>query len=181
TVAELAVERAKRLVELGQDVVVLLDSLTALARAYQDTAHSSRSGAGLDAGAAHLAKRFFGGARKVENAGSLTMIATLTSGGTEREEQIAEAFPGTATSEIVLDPDLVAAGRFPAIDVRASATRRPQELFDLDELAHRQALARMLADRSAPEALAWLTESLGSATNEAFLSSIRVTPAEKAA
>src|SRR5699024_9047678 len=85
TVAELAVERAKRLVELGQDVVLLLDSLTALARAYHASAHANRSGSGLDVGAAHLAKRFFGAARKVENAGSLTMIATLTSGGTELE------------------------------------------------------------------------------------------------
>lgn len=136
-VAELAIERAKRLVELGQDVVVLLDSLTRLARAYNlATPPSGRilSG-GVDAGALYPPKKFFGAARNIENGGSLTIIASaLVETGSKMDEVIFEEFKGTGNMELKLDRSLSDRRIFPAIDVNASGTRREELLFTPDEL-----------------------------------------------
>ena len=136
-VAELAIERAKRLVELGQDVVVLLDSITRLGRAYNLAAPASGRilSGGVDAGALYPPKRFFGAARNIENGGSLTIVASaLVETGSKMDEVIFEEFKGTGNMELRLSRQLADRRIFPAVDVNASGTRREELLFSPEEL-----------------------------------------------
>jgi transcription termination factor Rho len=136
SIAELALERAKRLVELGHDVVILLDGLTRLGRAYQHTVPASGRAldGGMDAGALHPPKRFFGAARNVEGGGSLTVLATaVVESGSRTDEVILEELADTSNLELRLDRDLAERGLFPAVDVRRSGTRRAELLLDREE------------------------------------------------
>jgi transcription termination factor Rho len=146
-VAELTIERAKRLVELGKDVVVILDGITRLARAYNLAAPASgriMSG-GIDAGALYPPKRFFGSARNVEEGGSLTIIATaLVETNSKMDEHIFEEFKGTGNMELRLDRRLSERRIFPAIDVDASSTRHEELLFDRQQLNQVWKLRRVL-------------------------------------
>ena len=156
-VAELAFERARRLVEAGQDVVVFLDSLTRLARAYQavlDGDGGAANGA-LSPAALRGPKRLLGSARAVEEGGSLTVIATvLVETGAAVDTAVYDAFHGTGTMELVLDADLARQGLAPAVDLAASATRREEVLVPPDRLARLQALRQSLARLPAADALA---------------------------
>ncbi|HMO11760.1 MAG TPA: transcription termination factor Rho, partial [Actinotalea sp.] len=137
TVAELAIERAKRLVELGQDVVVLLDSITRLGRAYNIAAPASGRilSGGVDSSALYPPKRFFGAARNIEHGGSLTILATaLVETGSKADEVIFEEFKGTGNMELKLSRTLADKRIFPAVDVDASGTRREEVLIAPDEL-----------------------------------------------
>ena len=137
TVAELAIERAKRLVELGQDVVVLLDSITRLGRAYNlaGAGHRPILSGGVDSTALYPPKRFFGAARNIENGGSLTILATaLVETGSRMDEVIFEEFKGTGNMELKLDRKLADKRIFPAVDVDASGTRKEEILLSGDEL-----------------------------------------------
>ena len=147
-VAELAIERAKRLVELGQDVVVLLDSLTRLSRAYNLAAPASGRilSGGVDASALYPPKRFFGAARNIENGGSLTILATaLVETGSKMDEVIFEEFKGTGNMELRLSRSLADKRIFPAVDIYASSTRREEELLSADEIKITWRLRRALA------------------------------------
>ena len=145
TVAELAVERAKRLVELGHDVVVLLDSLSRLGRAYAAVAASTRTGSGIDPAALHPAKRIFGAARKAEEGGSLTIIATAAvETGSRADEIVIDEFAGTANWELRLSRSLADLRRYPAVVVSASGTRREELLLGADEVAAVWELRRSL-------------------------------------
>jgi transcription termination factor Rho len=138
TVAELAIERAKRLVELGHDVVVLLDSITRLGRAYNLAAPASGRilSGGIDSTALYPPKRFLGAARNIENGGSLTILATaLVETGSMMDTVIFEEFKGTGNAELKLDRKLADKRVFPAIDIDASGTRREEILMAPDELA----------------------------------------------
>ena len=138
TVAELAIERAKRLVELGHDVVVLLDSITRLGRAYNLAAPASGRilSGGVDSTALYPPKRFFGAARNIEDGGSLTILATaLVDTGSRMDEVIFEEFKGTGNLELKLDRKLADKRIFPAVDVDASGTRKEEILLGSDELA----------------------------------------------
>ncbi|GAA1944208.1 transcription termination factor Rho [Agromyces allii] len=148
TVAELAIERAKRLVELGHDVVVLLDSITRLGRAYNLAAPTSGRilSGGVDASALYPPKRFFGAARNIENGGSLTILATaLVETGSKMDEVIFEEFKGTGNSELRLSRQLADKRIFPAVDVNASSTRREEMLLSPDEVKITWKLRRALA------------------------------------
>jgi transcription termination factor Rho len=148
TVAELAIERAKRLVELGYDVVVLLDSVTRLVRAYNQVVPASgRSAAtGLDAAALAPAKRFFGSARNIENGGSLTILATALDGtGSAADEAVLEEFAAAANTELKLSRHLAERRVYPAVDVNASGTRREELLMGPDEVKVTWRLRRALA------------------------------------
>ena len=148
TVAELAIERAKRLVELGHDVVVLLDSITRLGRAYNLAAPASGRilSGGVDASALYPPKRFFGAARNIENGGSLTILATaLVETGSKMDEVIFEEFKGTGNSELRLSRQLADKRIFPAVDVNASSTRREEMLLSADEVKITWKLRRALA------------------------------------
>ncbi len=137
TVAELAIERAKRLVELGHDVVVLLDSITRLGRAYNLAAPASGRilSGGVDSSALYPPKRFFGAARNIENGGSLTILATaLVETGSKMDEVIFEEFKGTGNMELRLSRKLADKRIFPAVDVNASGTRREEILMSKEEL-----------------------------------------------
>ena len=173
TVAELAVDRAKRLVELGYDVVVLVDSITRLARAYdQVVAPSGRTvGGGLEAAALLHAKQFFGAARNIENGGSLTILATaLTDSGARADEVILQEFRGTANLELHLSGQLAEKRIFPAIDVTASGTRREEMLMGPDEVKVTWQLRRALASHDVQEALdVVLSQLRDSASNVEFL------------
>jgi transcription termination factor Rho len=154
-VAELAIERAKRLVELGHDVVVLLDSLTRLGRAYNLAAPANGRllAGGVDATALHPPKKFFGAARNREQGGSLTILATaLVDTGSATDEVILEEFTGTANSVLKLDGDIAARRTFPAIDVVASGTRREDLLLTREEAEIVEKLRRSLVDRTPVEA-----------------------------
>ncbi|MGO2658809.1 transcription termination factor Rho [Mycetocola reblochoni] len=156
TVAELAIERAKRLVELGQDVVVLLDSITRLSRAYNLAAPTSGRvlSGGVDASALYPPKRFFGAARNIENGGSLTIIATaLVETGSKMDEVIFEEFKGTGNSELRLSRQLADKRIFPAVDVNASSTRREEMLLAADEVKVTWKLRRALAGLDPQQAL----------------------------
>jgi transcription termination factor Rho len=148
-VAEMVLERAQRLVEHGRDVVVLLDSITRLARAYNLTISAtgrSLSG-GLDPGALHKPKRFFGAARNIENGGSLTIIATaLIDTGSRMDEVIYEEFKGTGNMEIHLDRRLSEKRIFPAVDISKSGTRREELLLSQKELQGVYAIRKHLSD-----------------------------------
>lgn len=154
-VAELAIERAKRLVELGQDVVVLLDSLTRLSRAYNLAAPASGRilSGGVDAAALYPPKKFFGAARNIENGGSLTIIASaLVETGSKMDEVIFEEFKGTGNMELRLSRQLADRRIFPAIDVNASGTRREELLFSQEELKVIWQLRRALGTLDVAEA-----------------------------
>ncbi|GLI25994.1 hypothetical protein ARHIZOSPH14_02360 [Agromyces rhizosphaerae] len=156
TVAELAIERAKRLVELGHDVVVLLDSITRLGRAYNLAAPASGRilSGGVDASALYPPKRFFGAARNIENGGSLTILATaLVETGSKMDEVIFEEFKGTGNSELRLSRQLADKRIFPAVDVNASSTRREEMLLSNDEVKITWKLRRALAGLEPQQAL----------------------------
>lgn len=156
TVAELAIERAKRLVELGRDVVVLLDSITRLGRAYNISAPTSGRvlTGGVDASALYPPKRFFGAARNIENGGSLTILATaLVETGSKMDEVIFEEFKGTGNSELRLNRSLADKRIFPAVDVNASSTRREEMLLSPDEVKITWKLRRALAGLEPQQAL----------------------------
>ena len=156
TVAELAIERAKRLVELGHDVVVLLDSITRLGRAYNVSAPASGRilSGGVDASALYPPKRFFGAARNIEHGGSLTILATaLVETGSKMDEVIFEEFKGTGNSELRLSRQLADKRIFPAVDVNASSTRREEMLLSPDEVKITWKLRRALAGLDPQQAL----------------------------
>ena len=156
TVAELAIERAKRLVELGHDVVVLLDSITRLGRAYNLTAPPSGRilSGGVDASALYPPKRFFGAARNIENGGSLTILASaLVETGSKMDEVIFEEFKGTGNMELRLSRQLADKRIFPAVDVNASGTRREEMLMSSDEVKITWKLRRALAGLEQQQAL----------------------------
>jgi transcription termination factor Rho len=162
-VAEMVIEKAKRMVEYGHDVVILLDSITRLARAYNtEIPHSGKilSG-GVDANALHKPKRFFGAARKIVNGGSLTILATaLVDTGSRMDEVIFEEFKGTGNMELHLDRRLVEKRIWPAVDVNKSGTRREELLLDPEELKRIWVLRRVLNDMNPVEAMELLTGKL---------------------
>ena len=163
TVAELAIERAKRLVELGRDVVVLLDSITRLGRAYNLAAPASGRvlSGGVDASALYPPKKFFGAARNIENGGSLTILATaLVETGSKMDEVIFEEFKGTGNSELRLSRQLADKRIFPAVDVNASSTRREEMLLSSDEVKITWKLRRALAGMDQQHALGVILEKL---------------------
>ncbi|HUE95975.1 MAG TPA: transcription termination factor Rho, partial [Longimicrobiaceae bacterium] len=158
-VAEMVLEKAKRLVEHGRDVVILLDSITRLARAYNVTVpHSGKilSG-GVDANALHKPKRFFGSARNIEDGGSLTIIATaLVETGSRMDEVIFEEFKGTGNMELILDRHIADKRIFPAIDINRSGTRKEDLLLDEMELSRVYLLRNFLSDMPPAEAIEFL-------------------------
>lgn len=159
-VSEMVIEKAKRMVEYGKDVVILLDSITRLARAYNTEApHSGKIlTGGVDASALQKPKRFFGAARKVEEAGSLTILATaLVETGSRMDDVIFEEFKGTGNMELHLDRRLVEKRVWPAIDINKSGTRREELLMDPDELRRVWILRRVLNDMNPVEAMELLT------------------------
>jgi transcription termination factor Rho len=163
TVAELAIERAKRLVELGRDVVVLLDSITRLGRAYNVSAPTSGRvlSGGVDASALYPPKRFFGAARNIENGGSLTILATaLVETGSKMDDVIFEEFKGTGNMELRLSRQLADKRIFPAVDVNASSTRREEMLLSPDEVKITWKLRRALAGMDQQHALGVILEKL---------------------
>nr|WP_280925100.1 transcription termination factor Rho [Bifidobacterium sp. ESL0784] len=176
TVAELAIERAKRLVELGQDVVVLLDSMTRLARAYNIAAPASGRvlSGGVDAQALYPPKKFFGAARNIENGGSLTIISSaLVETGSKMDEVIFEEFKGTGNMELRLSRDLANKRLFPAIDINASGTRREELITPSDELAVIYRLRRLLGGLEPEQAYQTIVPRLKkTATNRDFLQAI---------
>jgi transcription termination factor Rho len=173
TVAELAIERAKRLVELGQDVVVLLDSITRLGRAYNLAAPPSGRilSGGVDAAALYPPKKFFGAARNIENGGSLTIIASaLVETGSKMDEVIFEEFKGTGNMELRLSRSLADKRIFPAVDVSASGTRREEQLMGADEVKVTWKLRRALAGLDTAQALeSVLTKLKDTGSNVEFL------------
>jgi transcription termination factor Rho len=180
-VAELAIERAKRLVELGHDVVVLLDGITRLGRAYNLSAPASGRilSGGVDSAALYPPKKFFGAARNIENGGSLTILATaLIESGSKMDEVIFEEFKGTGNMEIRLRRDFADKRLFPAIDVIASGTRREELLLSEEEMSIVWKLRRLLGSLDGQQALELLLERLRkSQTNIEFLMQVqRTTP-----
>ncbi len=185
TVAELALERAKRLVELGRDVVIILDGITRLARAYnlaQPATGRIMSG-GVDSGALYPPKRFFGAARNIEEGGSLTILATaLVETGSKMDEVIFEEFKGTGNMELRLDRHLAERRLYPSIDVNASSTRHEELLFSPGQLQQVWKLRRVLnvlaADGSAAAGLELLMDKIRSTkSNDDFLADIAKGPA----
>jgi len=176
-VAEMVIEKAKRMVEYGRDVVVFLDSITRLARAWNSECPSSGKilSGGIDANAMQRPKRFFGSARKVQEGGSLTIIATaLVDTGSRMDEVIFEEFKGTGNQEIVLDRQLVDKRIWPAIDINRSGTRREEMLMDPEEHRRVCMLRRVLNEMSPTDAMDLLTTRLRKTkTNAEFLMSIK--------
>jgi transcription termination factor Rho len=177
TVAELAIERAKRLVELGHDVVVLLDGITRLGRAYNLAAPASGRilSGGVDSAALYPPKKFFGAARNIEDGGSLTILATaLIESGSKMDEVIFEEFKGTGNMELRLRRDLAEKRIFPAIDVVHSGTRREELLMGKEELAIVWKLRRVLAGLDGQQALELLLERMRKTqTNLEFLMQVQ--------
>ena len=175
-VAEMVIERAKRLVELKKDVVILLDSITRLARAYNNVVPSSGKvlTGGVDANALQRPKRFFGAARKVEEGGSLTIIATaLVDTGSRMDDVIFEEFKGTGNCEIHLDRKLVDKRTFPALDINKSGTRKEELLMPEDELRRVWVLRKVLNPLSVVESMELLLDKLSKAkTNLDFLNAM---------
>ncbi|WP_456383080.1 transcription termination factor Rho [Hydrogenimonas sp.] len=173
-VAELVIEKAKRRVEMGKDVVILLDSITRLARAYNTVTPSSGKvlSGGVDANALHKPKRFFGAARNIENGGSLTIIATaLVDTGSRMDEVIFEEFKGTGNSEIVLSRNIADRRIYPAIDIIKSGTRKEELLTDPNTLPKIWALRNAMHQMDEIEALKFLySKMLKTKNNEEFLS-----------
>ncbi|MBI4429320.1 MAG: transcription termination factor Rho [Ignavibacteriales bacterium] len=175
-VADMVLEKAKRLVEAKKDVVILLDSITRLARAHNTVVpHSGKilSG-GVDANALHRPKRFFGAARNIEEGGSFTVIATaLVETGSRMDEVIFEEFKGTGNSEVVLDRKLSDKRIFPAIDVNRSGTRKEEILFEEEELNRVWILRKLVSDLTPVEAMEFLLEKMrGTKSNKEFLKSM---------
>jgi transcription termination factor Rho len=175
-VASIVLEKAKRMVECGHDVVILLDSITRLARAYNTVVPSSGKilSGGVDANALHKPKRFFGAARNVEGGGSLTIIATaLIDTGSKMDEVIFEEFKGTGNMELQLDRKLANKRVYPAIDVPASGTRREDLLMREDELQRVWILRKFMSDMNSNEAMEFLLSKMkGTRNNEEFLLSM---------
>ena len=175
-VANIVLEKAKRLVECGHDVVILLDSITRLARAYNTVAPSSGKvlSGGVEANALQKPKKFFGAARKIENGGSLTILATaLIDTGSKMDGVIFEEFKGTGNMELQLDRTLANKRMFPSIDITKSSTRRDDLLLDRDTLQRMFILRKHLADMKPDEAMEFLMKHMrGTMNNEEFLSSM---------
>ncbi|EKD31133.1 MAG: hypothetical protein ACD_77C00389G0003 [uncultured bacterium] len=175
-IANIVLEKAKRLVECGHDVVILLDSITRLARAFNTVQPASGKvlSGGVDANALHKPKRFFGAARNIENGGSLTIIATaLTDTGSKMDEVIFEEFKGTGNMELQLDRKLSNKRIFPAVDVTLSSTRRDDLLFDKETLNRIWILRNYLADMNSVEAMDFMkTRLLRTDNNYEFLISM---------
>ena len=175
-VASMVLEKAKRMVECGHDVVILLDSLTRLARAYNTVVPSSGKilSGGVDANALHKPKRCFGAARNVENGGSLTIIATaLIDTGSKMDEVIFEEFKGTGNMELLLDRKLSNKRVYPAIDVPGSGTRREDLLMDKEELSRVWILRKFMNDMTSTEAMEFLLSRMkGTRNNDEFLVSM---------
>ena len=175
-VANIVLEKAKRLVECGHDVVILLDSITRLARAFNTVQPASGKvlSGGVDANALHKPKRFFGAARNVENGGSLTILATaLTETGSKMDEVIFEEFKGTGNMELQLDRKLANKRIFPAVDVTLSSTRRDDLLYKQEDVNRIWILRNHLADMTSIEAMEFMKDRLqGTVNNEEFLMSM---------
>ncbi|MES2589517.1 MAG: transcription termination factor Rho [Bacteroidota bacterium] len=175
-VANMVLEKAKRMVECGHDVCILLDSITRLARAYNTVSPASGKvlSGGVDANALHKPKRFFGSARKIENGGSLSIIATaLTETGSKMDEVIFEEFKGTGNMELQLDRKISNKRIFPAIDIIASSTRRDDLLLGKDVLQRIYLLRRHLSDMNPVEAMEFLKSQMDhTLSNEEFLVSM---------
>tara|TARA_B110000438_G_C15788246_1_gene639425 strand:+ start:661 stop:1953 length:1293 start_codon:yes stop_codon:yes gene_type:complete len=175
-VAEMVLERAKRLVEQGKDVVILLDSITRLARAFNSTMpHSGKvlSG-GVDAKALQKPKRFFGAARNIDQGGSLTIIATaLVDTGSRMDEVIFEEFKGTGNMELILDRSISDRRIFPAVDINRSGTRREELLLSQSELNRVYLLRKFFSDMPTAEAIEFLLERMNKTeTNQEFMDSM---------
>ncbi|WP_194972763.1 transcription termination factor Rho [Aquiflexum lacus] len=175
-VATIVLEKAKRMVECGHDVVILLDSITRLARAYNTVVPSSGKilSGGVDANALHKPKRFFGAARNVENGGSLTIIATaLVETGSKMDEVIFEEFKGTGNMELALDRKLSNRRIYPAIDVPGSGTRREDLLMDKEEMQRVWILRKLMSDMTSQEAMEFILQRMkGTRDNVEFLISM---------
>ncbi|MBE0574448.1 MAG: transcription termination factor Rho [Desulfuromonadales bacterium] len=175
-VAEMVIEKAKRLVEHKRDVVILLDSITRLARAYNTVVPPSGKilSGGVDSNALHKPKRFFGAARNIEEGGSLTIIATaLVDTGSKMDEVIFEEFKGTGNMELHLDRRLVDKRTFPAIDINKSGTRREELLIDPVSLQRIWLLRKVLSSMNVVDSMEFLLDKLGDAkTNQEFLDSM---------
>ncbi|MBB6326215.1 transcription termination factor Rho [Algoriphagus iocasae] len=175
-VANIVLEKAKRMVEVGHDVVILLDSITRLARAHNTVVPSSGKilSGGVDANALHKPKRFFGAARNVENGGSLTIIATaLVETGSKMDEVIFEEFKGTGNMELALDRKLSNRRIYPAIDVLSSGTRREDLLMDKEEMQRVWILRKLMSDMTAQESMEFLLQRMkGTRDNAEFLISM---------
>jgi transcription termination factor Rho len=175
-VASMVLEKAKRMVECGHDVVILLDSITRLARAYNTVVPSSGKilSGGVDANALHKPKRFFGAARNVEHGGSLTIIATaLVETGSKMDEVIFEEFKGTGNMELSLDRKLSNRRIYPAIDVPGSGTRREDLLMDKEEMQRVWILRKLMSDMTSQEAMEFLLQRMkGTRDNSEFLISM---------
>lgn len=172
-VANIVLEKAKRLVECGHDVVILLDSITRLARAYNTVQPASGKvlSGGVDANALHKPKRFFGAARNIENGGSLSIIATaLTETGSKMDEVIFEEFKGTGNMELQLDRKISNRRIFPAIDLTSSSTRRDDLLLDENTIHRMWVLRKYLADMNPVEAMEFIEQRIKQTkNNEEFL------------
>jgi transcription termination factor Rho len=175
-IANIVLEKAKRMVECGHDVCILLDSITRLARAYNTVSPASGKvlSGGVDANALHKPKRFFGAARKIENGGSLSILATaLTETGSKMDEVIFEEFKGTGNMELQLDRKISNRRIFPAIDIMASGTRREDLLLSKDALQRIWILRKHLADMNPVEAMEFIKDRMESTrSNEEFLISM---------
>ncbi|RHO53251.1 transcription termination factor Rho [Tannerella sp. AM09-19] len=175
-VASIVLEKAKRMVECGHDVVILLDSITRLARAYNTVSPASGKvlSGGVDANALHKPKRFFGAARNIENGGSLTIIATaLTDTGSKMDDVIFEEFKGTGNMELQLDRKLSNKRIFPAVDITASSTRRDDLLLDKDTLNRMWILRKYLSDMNSIEAMEFIKDRMEkTSSNEELLLSM---------
>ena len=175
-VANIVLEKAKRLVECGHDVVILLDSITRLARAYNTVAPASGKilSGGIDANALHKPKRFFGAARKIEGGGSLTIIATaLTDTGSKMDEVIFEEFKGTGNMELQLDRNIANRRIYPAVDLMKSSTRRDDLLLDEKTIQRMWVLRKYLADMNPIEAMEFINDKMKFTTsNQEFLLSM---------
>jgi len=172
-VANIVLDKAKRMVECGHDVVILLDSITRLARAYNTVQPASGKvlSGGVDANALHKPKRFFGAARKIENGGSLTILATaLTETGSKMDEVIFEEFKGTGNMELQLDRKISNRRIYPAVDLVSSSTRKEDLLLDKDDIQRIWVLRNYLADMNPVEAIEFMKERmLRTKDNKEFL------------
>jgi transcription termination factor Rho len=175
-VAEMVIEKAKRLVEHKKDVVILLDSITRLARAYNSVIPPSGKilSGGVDSNALQRPKRFFGAARNIEEGGSLTVIATaLIDTGSRMDEVIFEEFKGTGNMEIALDRRLADKRVFPAIDIKKSGTRKEELLLDEETLNRVWILRKLLSQLNSVDSMEFMLEKMsGTENNKAFLASM---------
>jgi transcription termination factor Rho len=174
----MVIEKAKRMVEYGEDVVILLDSITRLARAYNtEMPHSGKIlTGGVDANAMQMPKRFFGAARNIENGGSLTIISTaLIDTGSKMDEVIFEEFKATGNSELHLDRRLVERRTYPAIDISKSGTRREELLLDPREMELVYRLRKVLSEMNMVEAMELLKNRLSkTSSNAEFLMTLKL-------